>query len=193
MGRAWVSPTRTKKSGRPAPSPNAKGLGGQTTCPALIAPRSALAMADLNSPQYLTLQEMIDNVTEIIENSIPVVAPKLQARRLVNQADAQGAINSVSAGGNNGVIAQKLMQPVQMRVKYVPDSFYDLVDALNASSLIVPIGEMLEERCSEFLDTMQICTYTNHCPFFPSSIESKGGRRPQQGRMLGLGVIFWIL
>ena len=154
-------------------------------------PGPALAMADLNSPQYLTLQEMIDNVTEIIENSIPVVAPKLQARSLVNEADAQAAINSVDAGGNNGVIAQKLMQSVQLKVKYVPNSFYDLIDALNASSLIVPIGDMLKECCGEFLDTMQICTYTNYyCPSFPSSIESKGGRRPEQGRMLGLGVIF---
>ena len=112
-------------------------------------------MADLNSPQYLTLQEMIDNVIEIIESSIPEVAPELQARRLVKEADAQAAINSVSAGGNSAtVIAQKLMKPAQLRVKYVPDSFYDLVDALNASSLIVSIGEILEKRCSEFLDAI---------------------------------------
>ena len=152
-------------------------------------------MADLNSPQYLTLQEMIDNVIELIESNIPEVAPKLQARGLVKEADARAAINSVCAGGNNGVIAQKLVQPVQLRVKYVRNSFYDLVDALNASSLIVPIGEMLEECCSEFLDarsgtTRHICSYS---PSFPSSIESKGGRRPQQGtgRMLGLGVIIF--
>ena len=115
--------------------------------------RTRTNTADLNSPQYLTLQEMIDDVIEIIQNSIPVVAPKLQAHDLVQEADRQEAINSVFAGRNNAVIAQKLMQPVQLRVKYVPNSFYNLVDALNASSLNVPIGEMLEKRCSELQDS----------------------------------------
>ena len=87
-------------------------------------PDPVLAMANFNSPQYLTLQEMIDNVhvIEIIESSIPVVAPKLQACGLVKETDAWAAMNSVAVGGNNGVMAQKLMQPVQLRVKYVPNS-----------------------------------------------------------------------
>ena len=111
-------------------------------------------MAVPNSPQFLALQEMIGDVIEIVGNSIPEVAPKFQARGLVQEADARAAINSVAAGGDNAVIIQKLMQSVQLRVKYVPNSFYDLVDALNASLLIVDIGEMLEDRCSEFLDAI---------------------------------------
>ena len=104
-----------------------------------------------SSPQYLSLQDQIANVIEIIQLSIPEVAPKLQARGLVSPADTAAAINSVATGGNNAVIAQKLMQPIQLKVKWSPDSFYDLVDALNCCSLVVPIGAILEKQCGEFM------------------------------------------
>ena len=107
-------------------------------------------MADSYSPQYLALQEKIDNVVEVIGASIPEVAPKLQARGLVLRAASSSAINSFAAGQNNAVIAQQLMHPVAMKIKFSPNTFYDLVDALNACSLIIPIGKTLEEHCSEF-------------------------------------------
>ena len=35
---------------------------------------------------------------------------------------------------------------------------------------------------------MQICSCADYCPSFPSSIESKGGRRPEQGRIMSVFV-----
>ena len=104
-------------------------------------------MAD--SPQYLALEEKIDDVVDVIGASIPEVAPKLQARGLVTRAASSSAINSLAAGQDHAVIARQLMNPVELKVKLSPDTFYDLVDAFNACSLIIPIGKILEEHCSE--------------------------------------------
>ena len=103
------------------------------------------------SPQYLALQEKIADVIEIIQLSIPEVAPRLQARSLVPPADIAAAIDAVDSGGNKKVIAQRLMQPIETKVKFTPDIFYDLVDVLNACSLVVRIGEILEKHCGELL------------------------------------------
>ena len=141
-----------------------------------------------SSPQYLALQDQIANVIEIIQLSIPEVAPKLQARGLVSPADTAAAINAVDAGRNNAVIAQKLMQPVQLKVKLSPDSFYDLVDALNCCSLVFRIGETLERHCGEFMTNITCrpvpVAVSLLLLFFlsPLSTEKKGGKRQQQGK-----------
>ena len=138
-----------------------------------------------SSPQYLALQDQIAKLTEIIQLSIPEVAPKFQERGLVSPADTAAAINSVDAGRNNAVIAQKLMQPVQLKVKLSPDSFYDLVDALNCCSLVVRIGEILERHCGELMTNITCRPVAVSLLLFflsPLSTETKGGKRQQQGR-----------
>ena len=103
-----------------------------------------------DSPQCLALGETIADIIEAIKDYIPEVVPRLQARDIVQRAEADAAINAVAAGRlGTPVIAQQLMQPVQTKIELAPSSFYDLVDAFNACHLPVAIGKTLEDNCGE--------------------------------------------
>ena len=104
---------------------------------------------NLESPQYLALSDKIASLCDAVKPSIVNVAMKLAAHKLITLNDCDVVVNAVSAARDPDLIFMQLMKPVRSKIGFSPDSFYDLVDALNESPLVVPVGKDLEEHCGE--------------------------------------------
>ena len=122
-------------------------------------------MADLRSPQYLTVRDNYANICAAIAggNNVTTLAQKLVAKKIIGQNVLSRVIAGVSSGQDPSTIAGQLMQNVHTRISFSPNSFYDFVRALDESELPTPIGDILMEKCreSDYNDPRPIEKYNN--------------------------------
>ena len=105
---------------------------------------------DRKSPQYLALQKKYDAVCSAIGSSGGVtvlVARKLRTRNLIDASAEARAVNAVDAARDLAIVVAQMLQPVNSKIAFSSESFYDLVDSLNECKLPTAIGQTLEEEC----------------------------------------------
>ena len=108
---------------------------------------------NLRSPQYLALQGKYDVLCEAIQasGSIAKVARKLKTRNLIGGSVEARAVNAAVVGQDLSTVVREMMQPVNSKVGFTRESFYDLVDVLDEceADLSTPIGRILEKECGQ--------------------------------------------
>ena len=100
-------------------------------------------------PQYLALVDQTDVICEAIQYSITPVAIQLARRELLARSDCGAAVRAVTTGHDARTLAKQMLEGVLRKVRFSPDHFYHLVDALNECEVPSSTGKMLEEHCGE--------------------------------------------
>ena len=105
---------------------------------------------DLESPQYLALQDKYSDVCEAIERSghINEFVELLTVKHIIGKTVMGAAFNALSAAQDPSIIVYQVMQAVGNKISLSPKSFYHFCDVLDISPHItVPISDILRKEC----------------------------------------------